>query len=76
MAKTFNCKRFLRELFGSPQGLLSFLRAYGSASPGAPAVEKWFQRESVPSGWLVILLAYLEVEHGAPISLNAYLEGD
>lgn len=72
----FNSKRFLIEMFGSAQGVLSFLRAYRVPLPGAFAVEKWFQRGSIPSDWLPVLLAYLEIEHGAPISLSAYLVGE
>ena len=71
----FNAKQFLVEKFGSVQGLLSFLRAYGAPLPGVTAVEKWFQRESVPSDWLPLLLAYLEIDGGAPVSLTAYLGG-
>lgn len=69
----FKTKTFLIERFGNVQGLLSFLRAYDAPLPGAPAVEKWFQRESIPSEWLPILLSYLEIEKGAPVSLVSYL---
>ena len=72
----FQTKRFLLEKFGSVQGLLSFLRTYSAPLPGAKAVEKWFQRESIPSEWLPVLLCYLELDNGAPISLAPYLEGD
>jgi hypothetical protein len=68
----FNFKRFLVESFGSPQGLLSFLRAYDVDLPGASAVEKWFYRESVPSGWFAVLAAYLQLERGVP-PLASYL---
>lgn len=71
----FDAKRFLVELFGSVQGLLSFLRAYDAPLPRASAVEKWFWRGSIPSDWLPVLLAYLELDRGAPISLTAYLGG-
>lgn len=69
----FKTKQFLVELFGTPQGVVAFLGAYGAELPGLFAVEKWFKRESVPSDWLVILLAYLEIEQGAPVSLKKYL---
>lgn len=71
----FKHRKFLIEMFGSPQGLLSFLRAYDAKLPGVFAVEKWFKRESVPADWLPILLVYLEIDQGAPVSLSAYLEG-
>ena len=71
----FKTKVFLVEMFGNVQGLLSFLRTYSAPLPGAKAVEKWFQRESIPSEWLPILLAYLEIDRGAPVSLVPYLSG-
>jgi hypothetical protein len=71
--KKFQSKRFLVEMFGNAQGLLSFLRAYDAKLPGSAAVEKWFYREKVPADWMVTLLAYLEIEHGAPVSLRKYL---
>ena len=37
----FDAKRFMAEMFGSVQGLLSFMRAYSAPLPGAGAVEKW-----------------------------------
>lgn len=69
----FRTKQFLVEMFGNPEGLLSFLRAYDAKLPGAPAVKKWFYRESLPVEWAWTLLAYLEIEHGAPISISKYL---
>jgi hypothetical protein len=59
-------------MFGSAQGLLSFLRAYDAPLPGTAAVEKWFYRESIPRDWLTTLLDYLETEHGAPVSVKKY----
>jgi len=77
MAKAFDFKRFLIENFGSPQGLLSFSRAYHTGLPlTSAAVEKWFYRASVPADGFAILLAYLEIERGAPVRLAAYLVGD
>ena len=67
-------RRFLVEMFGSVQGLLSFLRAYDAPTPGQSAVEKWFERDRVPADWLPILLAYLEVDRGGPVSLHNYLK--
>lgn len=69
----FNTKQFLVEMFGNPQGLLSFLRSYDAPLPGAAAVDKWFQRGSVPSDWLPILLAYIELDRGEPVRLSSYL---
>ena len=72
----FHTKRFLVDNFATVQGLISFLRAYGVALPKFSAVEKWFQRESIPSDWLPVLLAYLELDQGKPVSLTPYLAGD
>lgn len=71
----FRTKDFLVENFQTVQGLLAFLRAYNAPLPNMKTVEKWFQRQSVPSEWLPVLLAYLEIDRGGPISLVAYLEG-
>lgn len=64
---------FLSERFRNPPGLLAFLNAYDAPMPKPATVDKWFQRASVPSEWLVVLLAYLEIDNGAPISLVRYL---
>lgn len=71
----FKTKQFLIDYFGSPEGLRSFVGAYAADFPGAPTVQKWFQRESIPTGWALRLLGYLELEHGGPVSLRKYLEG-
>lgn len=69
----FETKRFLKENFKTPQGLLAFLRAYKAPLPGLKAVEKWFQRESIPADWLPILLGYLELDNGGPVSVVGYM---
>jgi hypothetical protein len=71
----FQTKRFLTDHFKNPPGLLAFLRAYRAPVPNAGAAEKWFQRASVPSEWLPVVLSYLEIDNGAPISLVGYLDG-
>lgn len=70
----FQTRLFLQEKFGNPAGLLAFLNAYRAPSPNPAAAEKWFQRASVPSDWLPVVLSYLEIDNGAPISLIPYLE--
>lgn len=72
----FRTKRFLVDHFSAPKGVISFLDAYGAALPKEPTVEKWFQRGSIPSEWLPVLLAYLEIDRGGPVSLIAYLGSD
>lgn len=71
----FRAKEFLIKSFGNPQGLMSFLRAYNVAAPELAAVQKWFTRGSVPAAWLPVLLAYLEVDRGGPVSLISFIEG-
>lgn len=71
----FRTKQFLADHFHSVQGVVSFLGAYDAPLPKAPAVQKWFERGSIPSDWLPVLLCYLEIENGAPVSLKVYLEG-
>lgn len=71
----FRTKQFLVENFQTVNGLVSFLRAYDAPLPKPTRVEKWFQRESIPAEWFAILLTYLEIDRGAPVSLTAYLEG-
>lgn len=70
----FEFERFLLQYFQTPKGLLAFLSAYNAPLPGAAAVEKWFQRKTVPSEWFAVLLAYLELEEGHPPSLVTFLE--
>jgi hypothetical protein len=70
---TFDTKKLLRESFGNPTGLVAFVTAYGVQSLSAPTVEKWFQRGRVPSEWLPLLLALLELDSGMPIRLACYL---
>lgn len=72
----FQTRRFLTDHFGNPPGLLSFLGAYQAPTPKLAAADKWFQRASVPSEWLPVVLSYLEIDNGAPISLIPYLGGD
>lgn len=69
----FDFQAFLKEQFNNPKGLTSFLCTYGAPLPQGAAVEKWFQRGSVPSGWFAILNAYLELDNGSPISLRKYI---
>jgi hypothetical protein len=70
----FNTDLFLRENFKTPGGLIAFLRSYDASElPLQPAVDKWFQRRSVPSDWLPVLLAYIEIDRGQPVSVAKYL---
>lgn len=76
MAHGFDSKKFLREHFKSPSELVAFVRLYRTSAPREAAVDKWFRRGSIPSDWLPVLLALLEIDRGGPVSLIAYLEGE
>lgn len=69
----FDFGRFLRENFSTPTEMLAFLRAYNAPVPSTFTVQKWFQRDTVPSDWFPILLAYLELDRGAPVRLMPYM---
>lgn len=73
----FDALRFLRENFPTPQNVLALFTAYGLSCPSLAAIEKWYQRGSIPGSVLPTLLCLLELERGAPLSLVAYMgEGD
>lgn len=69
----FDHRRFLVENFGNAPGLVALLRAYDGPIPKDDTAYKWFQRGSIPADWLAILLAYLEIDRGAPVSTVQYL---
>lgn len=64
---------FLVDNFKTPRELISFLEAYGVKAPEFPTVSKWFQRDAIPGSWLPILLAYLEIDQGSPVSIKRYV---
>lgn len=69
----FDTARFLKDMFGSAAGLSAFLGSYGLTGLSAAAVQKWFQREAIPSEWLPVLLVYLELDRGSPVQLLPYI---
>ncbi len=69
----FDAHRFLTVYFHTPTGLVSFLRAYSAPLPAEEAVRKWFQRGTVPAEWFAVLLAYLEIDRGAPVRVAEFL---
>lgn len=70
----FNFGNFLVTKFKTPAGLVSFLRAFDAPTPSDEMARKWFQRSSVPAEWFAVLLAYLELDEGAAISLRPWLQ--
>ena len=69
----FDTRRFLQHYFCNAPGLVAFVTAFGHTPPSATAAEKWFQRNSIPSEWLPVLLALLELDNGEPVRLVGYL---
>lgn len=71
----FDHAKLLADKFGTRARLMAFLRAYSAPLPQETAVAKWFQRGTIPSDWLPVILAYLELDEGAPVRLAPYLKG-
>jgi hypothetical protein len=71
----FETLTFLKENFGSPQNVLALFSFYGFNAPKLSAVEKWFQRGSVPGSYLILLLCIVEMERGEPVRISHYLQG-
>jgi len=70
----FDASRFLEEHFRDADGVVGLLGAYNLTPPRANTVQKWFQRGSVPSEWLPLLLCVLELENGSAIQIAKYVE--
>ena len=69
---SFDYHRFLVDRWGDPDKVVAFLRTYGHPVERATA-NMWFRRRSVPADSFALLLALLEVENGAPVSVAGYL---
>lgn len=69
----FDAPLFLKEQLRTPQAVLTLFAYLPDEAPKLGTVEKWFQRGVVPSSWLPLILALLEIEHGQPVSLCKYL---
>lgn len=71
----FESKRFLNDHFADPDAVIGLLSAYNLDRPSHDAVKKWFQRQSIPTDWLPVLLCALELDLGDPVRLATYLGG-
>lgn len=49
------------------------MTVYNLETPQLPAVYKWFQRGTIPSEWLPLLLCVIELDNGEPVRLATYL---
>jgi hypothetical protein len=50
----------------------NFLVAY-RVSVKLEAIQKWWQREKIPSEWFALILALIELDQGEPVRLAQYL---
>lgn len=69
----FNAAKFLQDRFTTPDGVIGLFHAYGLEYPNREQVRKWFERSSIPSEWLPLLLTLLELDMGEPVRLAQYL---
>jgi hypothetical protein len=68
----FDANAFLTKEFGGAHNVLALFTRYGLDPPHVTAIEKWFQRGSVPGSWLACLVSLLELDRGQPVSLARY----
>lgn len=69
----FDAEQFLREHFPGPGDVIEFLRAHGYTPPKENTVYTWFRRGVLPASWGYLLIALLERDAGAPVSLDKYV---
>lgn len=69
----FDVKAFLGDNWPNATGHHAWLQAYGLAV-GKQAVFKQYLRASIPAEQFALVLAFLELERGAPVSLAKYLK--
>lgn len=70
----FQTKKFLVDSFGDVDKELAFMASYGIADISRQGLYKQWSRESIPSDLFPLLVALLEIEHGAPVSLVKWLK--
>lgn len=71
----FDTQRFLRDAYGTPDGVVNLFGSYKLPSPPRDTVRKWFERGSIPSQWFPVLVVVRELEDGRPMRLAGYLTG-
>lgn len=66
---------FLRDHFRDVDGVVTSIAEHcgPDVGPKRETVRKWFVRNAVPADWLAVILAVLETDLGAPVSLAAYV---
>lgn len=70
----FKHTHFLKDTFGHPEAIVRILSAYDLPCPRPDTAAKWFQRGSIPSDWLPLILCAVELDRGAPVRLANYVE--
>ena len=69
----FDTKAFLKANWPDAAHLRAWLATYGVEVEKQTAY-KWVARESIPATHLALILALLELERGAPVSLAKFLK--
>lgn len=71
----FDFKSFMACEVGDSHALVTLFKRYGVSAPKFDAIYKWRQRNTISIEWLIPLLALLELENGAPVSVAKYVRG-
>lgn len=69
----FKTTQFLEDNFTNPDAVVGLSSSFDVEIPARDTVRKWFSRGAIPGEWWPILLAILERQNGAPISLLGYM---
>lgn len=69
----FQTSIFLRDHWPKVAAMQAFLVAYGFGVQ-AGMLYRWYERDSIPAQWGLMLAALLEVETGRPTPLAKYLK--
>jgi hypothetical protein len=69
----FAAKQLLKDEIGAPANVLKLFQAFNFPAPKIETIQKWYTRDSISAEWLPQLLALLELNSGAPVSLSAYI---
>lgn len=70
----FDALAFLHEHWPTVEDLAAFLKTYDVEAISLYGMKQWYRRETIPADWLPVLLALLELEKGAPVSIAKHLK--
>ena len=73
-APEFDTEDFLDAFWPTAPQLHEWLANYGVADVKPQAVYKWYVRGSIPSRQFALMLTFLELERGGPVSLKGFLK--